>query len=87
MLEAYIPEKYQNNIWFYSELKGKELLLKVLTQIARHGIVIDDPVMAADSDIYHCHSRLGDFNVFYDGDIDIWAPTNKMAVSLLPIFN
>ena len=87
MLNAYIMESNPKHILFASKIEFEELLLKVLTRIAQHRIIIDDCIECADTDLYNCHSELGDFTVYYDGDVDISTPSNEFAKKLVTIFN
>ena len=87
MLKPYIMAEYPNHIFFKSKLEFEKLLIEVLTKIAQHRIIIDDCIMAADTDIYDCHSGIGDFTVFYDGDVDIYTPSKEFAEKLVQIFN
>lgn len=89
MINAYIPDNFKQNIFFATKQEGKELLLEVLTKIAKHGIIIDDPVDAVYTDVFACHSGKGDFDVLYDddGSVEIWAPTESFALELLDLFS
>lgn len=87
MLGAVIPKSAKNEIWFTANIDSDELLIRVLTEIAKHQIIIDDRRMAPDIDIYTCHSAVGDFAVIVDGsDVEIVGPDRKVAEMLLPIF-
>ena len=87
MFRAYIPKGHPNNIWFAADLQGKALLLKVLFRIAMEDIEIDDGVVSADQDIFHCRSDTGHFSILYDGDICIRVPTEELAKKLVEMFN
>lgn len=87
MLQVYLLAKYPHTIFFVSDKEYEKLLLDVLTRLAEHDVEIDDAIMGADTDMYHCRSSEGDFTVFYDGDVQIYAPSVEANHFLLRIFN
>lgn len=86
MLNPIIPESTPNRIWFNPTEEVESLIYSVLLRIARHQIIIDDPVLCPDMAVYVCHSEIGVFNVMDDGDVEVIAPDEEMASKLISIF-
>lgn len=86
MLKPLIIDSSPDTILFNSELNDKDLIIEVLTRVAQNEIIIDECMVLGDTDWYKCHSGIGDFDIFQDGEVEVVTPSADFANKLIDIF-